>query len=207
MADPLQRLLEESERPLSSEAVGLILDLRHRSVHLESCDFRIPDDPWDTDPGGTFVFHIRERRDPTELQWAEKLNGELLQLHVRVNSLEQEAFRFGTHLLSNLRYPDIRFGKDFTNSVFWQVISDTFGTVPEVRSTLRRISHTSAYQSTEYAECRHYLDSCLSGIGTSLVIQLQYDNHGSAFSILAAAVLFMLDRRHSLSLRDSLFGR
>jgi hypothetical protein len=207
MSNPLQKLLDESDRPLPREAVGLLLDIERRSVRLSGCEFHIPEDAWNTEPAGAFVVHVVTRQDPIEVPWSEKLNGEFLRLGIRVVSPQQEAFRFGTHLLSNLRYPDIRFGKDFTNSVLWDVVSVRFGSVPEVHRTLKRIPHHSAHQSTEYGECHHYLESCLSGLGNALVVQLHYENRGSAYSILAAAALFVLDRRYSLSLRDSLFGR
>jgi len=206
MSDALQKLLDDSDRPLPREALGLLGAIEARAARLEGCDFHVPEDPWSTEVAGTFVLHLVGRA-PVELDWSEKLNGELLRLGIRVDSQQHEALRFGTHLLSNLRYPDIRFGKDFTNHVLWKVVAERFGSIPEVRRTLGSISHLDPYQSPEYADCQHYLAMCIAGLGNALVTQLRYENHGPAFSILAAAVLFMLDRRHSLSLRHSLFGR
>jgi hypothetical protein len=206
MSDALERWRRRREQregepgALLSAVVGdFLAAIDSRTVHLARQEFVVGSELLEASEG-VFVFLTSDglRR---ELPWSDVLNLELIKRRIRMATPDQEALRFGMHLLANLQYADDQFGTDFTNAVLWEVVKTRFGRVSAINETLDAIPHDAPTQGAPYLACVTYIETCVDGIGNSLVVELGYDNQRTAFAILSGAVLFVLERRHRLSFR------
>lgn len=208
MSDTLQKLIKDMEQPLQSQAVAFLEEVDKMKPEFFTADFCLPEDPMKANEG---YFHFEFTSTPprfkiVELPWTPKLEAELYKRHVRMAKPEQEAVRAGMLLLSNLRYADIRFGKDYSSAVLAEVIGERFGDIDVVKSLLAQSRSANASKGNSYQECRSYLKSCVDGLGNSLIVELRYKNN-TAFSILVGAIVFLLDQRFHISLRNILFPK
>lgn len=208
MTDTLQKLIKDMEKPLQPAARSFLEVFDQNRPEFFTAEFRLPEDPMRATEG---QFHFEyTSRPPTfttvDLPWEPKFEAELYKRRIRMAKPEQEAVRAGMLLLSNLRYSDIRFGKDYTSAVLVEVIGDRFGEIDVIKSLLAKSKSANASRGNSYSECKSYLKSCIDGLGNSLVVELGYKNN-TAFSILVGAIVFLLDQRFHISLRNILFPK
>jgi hypothetical protein len=202
MTAGIKDLLEQEEPALSADAQTFLADLPAATdLHAEFP----PGDVLEQDPKCfVFRFRLRSESKTVRLPWSSRLEHELYARSIRMDRLEDESARGGTLLLWNLRYIDLSFGRDYTDSVLWELIEDQFGKIDAIRKTLARIHHHRPHESPSLAECFALLDHEIAGYGNSLVLELKYDRQ-RAYNIQVAAVWYVLDRRHHLSAREILF--
>lgn len=205
----LKNLEKELKTPFPKEFKSLLENIENGISKFVQVNFIAPSDPFKTEKP-RFEFQFRQADASSllvlECEWQASIEEQLYQLHIKVSSLEQEAMRGGTLLLSNLRTADILWGKDYVDSVLWSVVSDRFEGVQVIQDLKQEFSHNKPYDSTHRIECMNYLKSSVNGFGNSLVLQLQYDDK-TAYRILVGAVVYMLDRRFNISLRKTLFPK
>jgi hypothetical protein len=203
MADELEKFLDELEEPIVVSAKAFLREYRKSRLQIERARIDVPDGLAGAEQA-TFIFDTNA--GSFVFPYAHRLNGALIRLGVAMESPSNEAIRMGKLLIDNLRLPDTRFGKHFTDSVLWPLIDQRFGHIPMIRDALDGLAHHSPYRGESLEECGAYLRAAIDGAGNSIVLQLGYQEP-RAFAVLAGAVLYMLDQRHHISLRRTLFPK
>ena len=194
MEDELTKYLHD-RAPLSREAQAFLQEF-DAGVGVVKAEFWVADDLFSTEPERFhFVTHARE----WSLPWSERLTDEVWRRHIRMSTIQDESARCGMHLIGNLRLADTRFGQDYTNSVLVEVVRERFSHIAPIAEALDLAPTYAPYKSdNSYVACASYVRDCITGLGNSLVIEFGYEDR-QAFSALAAAVWFVLDKRFSLS--------
>lgn len=209
MTDSLQKLIKDMERPLSALEAAFLKEYDEERPEFFKAEFlQHSNDPWQTKPG---FFQFEFSSSPPifktlKFDWTPTFERELFQRRIKMARPEQEAIRGSTLLLSNLRFPGIKFGEDYTNAVLLEVIKDRFGEIGVVSELLAEIRRYNPNKGVSYAECKNYLKSAIDGYGNSLVLELGYKDN-TAFAILVGAVVAMLDKRFRISLRKTIFPK
>lgn len=208
MSDALQKLIKEMEAPLNADAVNFLQMIDAEKPEFFSATFHTSKNPLQIDEG---LFKFELTYTPPEIiefniPWTPKFEAELYRRHVRMSAPEFEAIRGGYLLLSNLRFPGIKYGEDYSNSVLVEVIRERFGSIEVIESLLNEIREYNPSKGASYLECRNYLKSAIDGYGNSLVLELHYKDK-TAFGILVGALVVMLDKRFRISLRKVLFPK
>jgi hypothetical protein len=193
VSDELTKYLLSGE-PLASDAQQFLSEL-DGGLRLSRSEFWVSEDPLNVDPP-RFTFHADNGR-VWDLKWSDRLSDELWRRHIKMSQKDHEAARCGMHLSSNMRYSDIRFGSDYSNSVLVEVVRERFGHIPVIAESLDLAPTYPPNKEGSFLECFSYLKHAIDGLGNSLVLQFEYDNK-EAFPILAAAVWFLIERRFSL---------
>lgn len=208
MSDTLQKLIKDMDQPLTPKAVAFLKELDNLKPEFFTAEFLLPEDPLKADQGYfRFEYALTLPKTKTlEIPWAPKLEAELYKRHITMAKPEQEAARAGMLLVSNMRYSDIRFGKEYSSAVLIELIEERFGDIEVVRSLLSKSRNANPSRGNSYSECRSYLKSCLDGLGNSLIVELYYKNN-TAFSILVGAIVVLLDQRFHITLRNILFPK
>jgi hypothetical protein len=193
VSDELTKYLLSRE-PLAQDAQQFLteLDAGLRPIHAE---FWVSEDPFNTEPP-RFSFKAGDGRE-WRLEWSDRLSDELWQRRIRMTQADHEAARCGMHLTSNMRYSDIRFGVDYSNSVLVEVVRERFGHIQAIADSLALAPTYPPNKEGSFLECFNYLKHAIDGLGNSLVVEFKYDNQ-TAFPILAASVWFLVERRFSL---------
>jgi hypothetical protein len=206
MSDALQDLIRSSEAPLSIDAIALVARLRQRAA-LQRVAFALPDDLLSTAPPHfdfEYILPLESAVLRTLLPWSPRLERELFSLGVHTTFPEQEALRTGTNLIHSLAYVDIRHGRDYVNAVLWEVVNDRYAMIDVVATTLFKIAHYSASRGPSYAPCRHEIEQQIDGYQNSLFLELHYPMD-LAYRIVVAGLVYLLDRRHTLTIRSVMF--
>jgi hypothetical protein len=208
MSDSLQKLIKDMERPLSSKEISFLRLLDEEKPEFFTAEFILPDNPFQT-KSGFFQFEFSSKPPifrTVNIDWSPGFERELFKRHIKMARPEQEAIRGSMLLLSNLRFPGVKFGEDYTNAVLAEVIKERFGKIQVVADLLSDIREYNPNKGVSYSECRDYLRSAINGYGNSLVFELKYKDN-TAFAILVGAVVAMLDKRFRISLRKTLFPK
>ena len=203
----LKQLFAEFREPYPIEVNDMFEQIDQRTARLNSIRFVSPEDPLEV-ALPNFEFYFRLDNAPAELiltcSWMVTLEEELYRRRLKVSTHGEEAYRSGTRLLSNLRLPDIQYGKGYTSQVLWRYLDARFGNIPQVREILDNMAHYRPYESVHALDCQNYIKSSIDGLGNSLILQLHY-NEKEAFSILVGAIIYMLDKRYNITLGKILF--
>lgn len=208
MSDALQKLIKSMEAPLGVDAIEFLKLYDRKKPEFFTAEFIIPQDPFQTEDA-RFRFELVDvppRFTEFNIAWSPKLEAELYKRNIKMSSPEQEAFRGGYLLLSNLRFPGIKFGEDYTNGVLIEVIQERFGGIKVIADMIKDLREYKPSRGVGYLECKNYLKSAVDGYGNSLVMELKYTDK-TAFAILMAAIVVLLDRRFRISLRQTLFPK
>ena len=203
----LKKLVAELREPYPHQVKDLFDRIDQGVTKLNFINFIGPEDPLEMG-APQFEFHFLNQGAPNEwilpCPWMATLEEELFKRRLKVQTPEQEAYRNGTRLLSNLKWADIQFGKGYTSQVLWKYLDERFGNIPQIKEILSNVAHYKAYESPHALECQSYIKSVIDGTGNSLVMNLGYDNK-KAFSILVGSIIYMLDKRHNITIGKLLF--
>lgn len=202
MSDALERLIAESEQPLSGPAARFVDGLVSGNTEIRAARVLVPRDVLSREK---VVFAFETARGALELPYSPRLNEALIRLGVGMTEPDSEAIRIGKLLLDNLRYPDAQFGRHYTDAVLWEVLNERFGNVEGIRRRLDGITHYSPSGDSRHS-CEVYLRQCLEGAGNTLVLTFGW-GQAHAAKILSGAVYYVLDMRHHISAREALFPR
>lgn len=175
------------------------------ALRIRRAEFRISEELFGEARRAFFVITVRTGRTIT-LPFSEVLNQALWSRGIRMATWEQEAMRFGEHLLSNLATADELFGRECVDTALCEVLFRTFEDVPVIVGALNQIPRPHVNDLDAFVDCQNFIAGSINGLGNELVVCLNYPDDGTAFSILTGAIAFLLDRRYSLSLRNILFG-
>lgn len=205
----LKELVSELKRPYSEDVIGFFQNVDAGNARIQAVNFVGAEDPLKMGPP-KFEFNYRMAGAPALLvlstPWLATLEQELFNRGLKVATLEQEAMRGGTLLLSNMRYADIAFGQNYSNNVLLDFIRERFGSIDVVTQILSNMKYSLPPNSGQLHDCRNYVESAINGLGNSLVLQLHYDNQ-VAFRVLVGAVVYFLDQRFQVSLSKILFPK
>jgi len=200
--------IKKVQAPLDDKAQQFVQRVLGSRGTIASKEFIAPTQPLDLlnglKPYFEFGFNTNSGVEKVVQNWMEKIETDFYRAGIQMDSSLSEALRGGTLLLSNMNWPDLQFGRDFTDHVIWDFVNERFGTIEVIRNLLEKIPFNSPRNSASYAECKNFVSTSINGYGNSLVIQLHYGND-IAFPILVAAVAYMLDLRFSITLRKALY--
>ena len=139
-----------------------------------------------------------------ELPWSPELETYLLLEHpTRTASHDEESERFAAVLLNNLETAETRFGRDYTRSVFVELLRERpdyeLASLLGVAST-----HSPSKSSRSYPDCRSFLQHSLDGLHNTARVNLGYDQQ-IAHSLMSSALAIVLDEIFHISARKILF--
>ena len=203
----LQQLIEANEAAVSAAAIEIIGLLDRPGVTLRSVEMVQLDDLLSKDP----PLLIFEMMLPGMLDvrksapWSPRFEREqLFPRRIRMKHPDEEALRASLNLLNALQLLDIVFGKDYVSAVLWELVSARYSRIDVVARTLSRITHYSPHFSDSSVECQRQIAAHIDGYQNSLMLELGYDAE-SAYRIVVVALVYVLDRRHMLTVRSIMF--
>lgn len=156
-----------------------------------------------------FFVHIVQngkKLTPTEYEWDDDLNEELIQQGIRAVSEENEKQRFGLALRAGFRKAENRYGDGFFNAVLGEFIKESgFEEFSEVAEVLKDIHTNKPYKGRRgsYEDCQAQIKHAIQIRAQDLTERLKYPQP-TAEQILAGAVARYLDERFTVSDRRRL---
>lgn len=205
MTDKFQELVAQAGTPLSPVAEDFVGQLRDGAAVIR-IDFEVPSEPLSTDPPA-FVVDLKPKRSPMvsrQIPWSPRLDRELYSRGIRMGSLVGESLRSATNLAFTLRFGDIQYGSEFVDEVLWDVVYKRYGTIPAVAHMLSQIRRNPSPPTSDFYDCKEFIERQIDGYQNSLGLELGYDGD-DPYRILVAALCSVLDQRHHLTARRSLF--
>jgi hypothetical protein len=156
----------------------------------------------------TYVMYLEQGGALTfdEMPWTQELEEFLLFEHpTRMESLDEERERFAMILGNNLQTAESKFGRDFAQAVFVDLLKDHPDYHLE-RLIAKSPTPTPSRQSESYVDCHKFLEHAIQGLQNTAILRLKYSSV-DALALVGAALGIVLDDRFHISLREQLFPR
>jgi hypothetical protein len=140
-----------------------------------------------------------------ELSWTQELEEYLLHEHpTRMAVLDEERDRFANIIDNNLRALEARFGRDYTQAVFVEVVAER----PEydLQRLLKKVPLPKpSRESVAYQDCRLLVEHAITGLQNTAILSLRYPNGPETVRLIGEAIGLVLDERFHVSLREQFF--
>lgn len=156
------------------------------------------------EPKYYLTLEQNKMRSLQELSWTPEIEEFLLFDQQRsVETEDEEAERFASILSNNLKDAEHRFGKDYSQAVFVQILRER----PQypLSDSLKRVpTYPPGRDSHSYGPCTAALTRSIDGLHNTAIMTLGYDKDTAAI-LMTRALSIVLDEAFYISAREKLF--
>lgn len=157
------------------------------------------------------IFHLTIRQGSAlslqELAWTPELEEYLLlERPLAMETRDEEIERLANVLSNNLKSAEDKFGKDYAQAVFVEILRERpqYG----LEKVLDEVAvHKASSAGPSYSDCRQFLTSAIDGLQNTAVLMLKYPNDSSTVRLIGEALAIVLDDRFHITLRKELFPK
>jgi hypothetical protein len=177
--------------------------LAQKKVELLRVEFVREKDGIIYGPASIFVHFcdaaMQDTMSPDEAAWDERINAELVKLHARAVSRDNECERFGMVFIDRFRRVETRFGDTFFSAALVTYLKNSaFAALSPSKEILAKIPSYKPFQGQQLSDCVDMIEEVIGYCIDSLHEALEYTQPITT-QISSTALAYCLDDKFLIS--------